>query len=282
MALFGLFGGKKTAVGGRDVIVKKIQMDRMKEGDAREVIRWEAEQHVPFDMANVELDFQILDPDAEGLQMNVLLVAAKRELVDSRTSLLGEAGLSAAIIDVDTFAIHNAFELNHPDAMQGVVAIANIGHEITNVNILEDGVPVLTRDLSVGTRRFREDLQREKGLSAEDSERVIQGASQHADLAGYVDARGEEIAVGVERAAAFLATASRSAGGLSRVYTIGGGARIPGLNDVLGSRLKVPVELANPVQRLRVRDDVFEAVSVDEVAAVDAVGGSGAEARRMI
>jgi len=81
-----------TAVGGRDVIVKKIQMDRMKEGDAREVIRWEAEQHVPFDMANVELDFQILDPDAEGLQMNVLLVAAKRELVDSRTSLLGEAG----------------------------------------------------------------------------------------------------------------------------------------------------------------------------------------------
>src|SRR5205823_1135817 len=214
---------------GRDVIVKKIQMDRMKEGDAREVIRWEAEQHVPFDMANVELDFQILDPDAEGLQMNVLLVAAKRELVESRTSLLGEAGLEPAIIDVDAFAIHNAFELNHPDAMRGVVGLVNIGHEVTNVNILEDGVPVLTRDLSVGTRRFREDLQREKGLSAEDSERVIQGHTQSADLAQYVDARGEEIAVGVERAAAFLATASRSAGGLGRVYTIGGGGRRRGL-----------------------------------------------------
>src|SRR5947208_3478274 len=215
-----------TAVGGRDVIVKKIQMDRMKEADAREVIRWEAEQHVPFDMANVELDFQILDPDAEGLQMNVLLVAAKRELVESRVGLLGEAGLDPSIIDVDAFAIHNAFELNHPDAMQGVVGLVNIGHEVTNVNILEDGIPVLTRDLSVGTRRFREDLQRENGL----------------------------------------ATASRSAGGLSRVYTTGGGARIPGLNDVLGSRLKVSIELANPVQRLRVRDDVFETVPVDEVA----------------
>src|SRR5947207_2962276 len=171
--LFSAAGVKQrsvvTAVGGRDVIVKKIQMDRMKEGDAREVIRWEAEQHVPFDMANVELDFQILDPDAEGLQMNVLLVAAKRELVDSRTSLLGEAGLEAGIIDVDAFAIHNAFELNHPDAMQGVVGLVNIGHEVTNVNILEDGVPVLTRDLSVGTRRFREDLQREKGLKVRDS-----------------------------------------------------------------------------------------------------------------
>ncbi len=215
-----------TAVGGRDVIVKKIQMDRMKEGDAREVIRWEAEQHVPFDMANVELDFQILDPDAEGLQMNVLLVAAKRELVESRVGLLSEAGLDP----------------------------------------LEDGIPVLTRDLSVGTRRFREDLQREKGLASEEAERVIQGQSQHADLAGYVAQRGEEISVGVERAAAFLATASRSAGGLSRVYTTGGGARIPGLNEVLGARLKVPIELANPVQRLRVKDDVFETVPVDEVA----------------
>src|SRR2546428_4436033 len=268
--LFSTAGVKQrtvvTAVGGRDVIVKKIQMDRMKEGDAREVIRWEAEQHVPFDMANVELDFQILDPDAEGLQMNVLLVAAKRELVDSRTSLLSEAGLEPGIIDVDAFAIHNAFELNHPDAMQGVVAIANIGHEITNVNILEDGVPVLTRDPSVGTRRFREDLQREKGLSAEDSEKVIQGQAQHPDLGAYVDARREEIAVGVERAAGFLAHASRSAGGLSRVYTAGGGSRVPGLNDALSSRLKVPVEQANPVQRLKVRDAVFDAVAVDEVA----------------
>jgi type IV pilus assembly protein PilM len=255
-----------TAVGGRDVIVKKIQMDRMTEADAREVIRWEAEQHVPFDMANVELDFQILDPEAERLQMNVLLVAAKRELVENRVSLLSEAGLEPAIIDVDAFAIHNAFELNHPDGMQGVVGLVNIGHEVTNVNILEDAVPVLTRDLPVGTRRFREDLQREKQLSAEESERVIQGQSQSPDLAGYVDARGEEIAVGVERAAAFLATASRASGGLTRVYTSGGGARIPGLNEALATRLRVPVELANPLQRLKVQDAVFDVVAADEVA----------------
>src|SRR5512145_2297232 len=272
-AIRGLFStagvkpkGIVTAVGGRDVIVKKIQMDRMREAEARDVIRWEAEQHVPFDMANVELDFQILDPEAEGLQMNVLLVAAKRELVESRVSLLGEAGLDPAIIDVDAFAIHNAFEVNHPDAMRGVVGLVNIGHEVTNVNILEDGVPVLTRDLSVGTRRFREDLQREKGLSADESEGVITGATQSVDLAGYVEARGEEIAVGVERAAAFLATSSRPGAGLGRVYTSGGGARVPGLNDVLGARLRVPIELANPVQRLRVKDDVFETVPVDEVA----------------
>src|SRR5688500_3362135 len=81
-----------TAVGGHDVIIKKIEMDRMKEKDAREVIRWEAEQHVPFDIKSVELDFQILNPDDQGLHMEVLLVAAKRELVENRLSLLAEAG----------------------------------------------------------------------------------------------------------------------------------------------------------------------------------------------
>src|SRR5437879_9702220 len=118
--LFSTAGVKQrtvvTAVGGRDVIVKKIQMDRMKEGDAREVIRWEAEQHVPFVMATVELDFQILDPDDEGLQMDVLLVAVKRELVEGRVSLLAEAGLQAAILDVDAFANPDAIGHKHPDA----------------------------------------------------------------------------------------------------------------------------------------------------------------------
>jgi type IV pilus assembly protein PilM len=101
-----------VAVGGRDVIIKKIAMDRMKEAEAREVIRWEAEQHVPFDMDNVELDFQILDPEAEGLQMTVLLVAAKRELVEHKLALLSDIGLEAGVIDVDAFALHNAFEIN--------------------------------------------------------------------------------------------------------------------------------------------------------------------------
>ena len=170
MASAGIKPRRSCAVGGRDVIIKKIAMDRMKEAEAREVIRWEAEQHVPFDMDNVELDFQILDPEAEGLQMTVLLVAAKRELVEHKLALLSDVGLEASVIDVDAFALHNAFEVNYPEAMHGVVGLVNIGHETTNINILDDGVPVLTRDIPVGTRRFKEDLQRERGLSADEAE----------------------------------------------------------------------------------------------------------------
>ena len=271
-AIRGLFvsGGVKqktvvTAVGGRDVIVKKIQMDRMKEADAREVIRWEAEQHVPFDMENVELDFQILDPDAEGLQMNVLLVAAKRELVESKSTLLTDAGLEATHIDVDAFALHNAFEVNYPDEQTGVIGLLNVGHEVTNINILEDGVPILTRDLAIGTRKFREDLQRERGLSAEDADKLLQAFERSPVLDPYVESRGEEMAVGIERAAAFLQTASRSGGGMSRIYMSGGGSRIPGLGEVLGERLRVGVARANPIKNIRVREGVFESLAMDEV-----------------
>lgn len=255
-----------TAVGGRDVIIKKITMDRMREAEAREVIRWEAEQHVPFDMDNVELDFQILDPEADGLQMTVLLVAAKRELIETKLALLADVGLEPQAIDVDAFALHNAFELNHPQAMHGVVGLVNIGHEMTNVNILDDGVPVLTRDITIGTRRFREDLQRERGLSAEEAEAMLQAPETNPILQPFLQSRGEEIAVGIERAAAFLQSASRSGSGVSRLYLTGGGSRIPGLAKVLGDRLRLPVAQANPIEKLQVAEGVFDSLHVDDVA----------------
>ena len=255
-----------TAVGGRDVIIKKIQIERVKEQQARELMRWEAEQHVPFDMESVELDFQILDPDAGGMEMNVLLVAAKRELIESKLRVLGEAGLTPVAVDVDAFALHNAFELNYPEAMQGVVALVNIGHEVTNINILDDGIPILTRDITVGTRRFREDLQRDRGLSPDEASQLIQGYDRSPHLDAVLDGRGEEIAVGVERAAAFLASSSRSAGNLRSVYICGGGSRIPGLGEALGVRLRLPVEHANPLANLAVREGALESLVTDEVA----------------
>src|SRR5215471_6887614 len=254
-----------TAVGGRDVIIKKIQIERVKEQQARELMRWEAEQHVPFDMESVELDFQILDPEAEGLEMNVLLVAAKRELIESKVRVLTDAGLAPAAVDIEAFALHNAFELNHPTAMSGVVGLLNIGHDVTNINILDEGVPLLTRDLTVGTRRIREDLQRERGLSADAAQQLIQGFDRSPHLDAVLETRGEEIAVGVERAAAFLAQNSRS-GNMRALYTCGGGSRIPGLNDMLSTRLRLKVAQANPLANLKVRDGALDSLVTDEIA----------------
>ncbi len=268
-ALFQEVGIKRrdviTAVGGHDVIIKKIQMDRMKESDAREVIRWEAEQHVPFDIKSVELDFQILNPGAQGLQMEVLLVAAKRELVDNKLALLADAGLTPSVIDVDAFALHNAFEYNYPEAMRGIVALVNVGHETTNVNILENGVPILTRDIPFGSRRVREDLQRERGLTAEQAEDVVQGREPIEDLARFVEQSTAEVAVGIERASAFLMT-RQSGEGLGRIYVSGGGARIPGMAGALGARMNVETHLVNPFERVPVRPDAAVNLNLEEAS----------------
>ncbi|HSM04423.1 MAG TPA: type IV pilus assembly protein PilM [Longimicrobiales bacterium] len=254
-----------TGVGGHDVIIKKIEMDRMSESDARDVIRWEAEQHVPFDIKSVELDFQILNPDAEGVRMEVLLVAAKRELVDNKVGLLHEAGVSPNVIDVDAFALHNAFEFNYPDAMEGIVALVNIGHEVTNVNILEDGVPILTRDIPFGSRRVREDLQRERGLTSDQAEKVVQGRETAPGLEQVVESAADEVGVGIERAAAFLMT-RQSGEGLGSIYVSGGGARIPGMADALTRRMSVQTHLINPFERVPVDPEAGGGLNLEEAA----------------
>ncbi|MBA2686979.1 MAG: type IV pilus assembly protein PilM [Gemmatimonadaceae bacterium] len=253
-----------TAVGGREVIIKRIQTERVKEQQARELMRWEAEQHVP-DVESVEMDFQVLDPGSTTDEMSVLLVAAKKELVEAKIRLLNEAGLTPSIVDVDAFALHNAFEANYPDAMSGVVALVNIGHEVTTINVVDDGVPVMTRELLVGTRRFREDLQREHGLTAADAEALIRGYDRTSQLDAVLDRRGQEIAAGVERTAAFL-TQTKRGGELRAVYTCGGGARAPGINEILGRVLRVPVELGNPLATLQIRDGALGSLITDEVA----------------
>ena len=253
-----------TAVGGRDVMIKKIQTERVKQKQARELMRWEAEQHVP-DVESVELDFQILEDAKSADEMNVLLVAAKRDLVDAKLRILADAGVTPRIVDVDAFALHNAFEVNYPEAMRGFVGLVNVGNEVTNVNIMDNGVPILTRDLPLGTRRFSEDLQRQHGMAARDAENLIRGYDRSPQLDGVLAARVEEIAMGVERAAGFLTT-SRSNAQLRAVYVCGGGSRTPGLAEMLGDRLKISVEHANPLARLNLRDGALESLSTEVVA----------------
>jgi type IV pilus assembly protein PilM len=254
-----------AAVGGHDVIIKPIQMDRMSEADAREVIRWEAEQHVPFDMGSVQLDFQILDPDRDSPQMTVLLVAAKRELIENRLSLLADAGLSPAIVDVDAFALHNAFEHSHPGRGAGLVALVNIGNETTNLTLVEDGMPKLVRDIPFGSRRLREVLQRERGMTAEQADELLQSRTGAEELRPVLADRIDELAVGIERAAAFI-LAQTGGDGISRAWVSGGGVTVPGLVEALGQRLGVRTEVVDPLQRVGVRPELRESMPVDQLA----------------
>jgi type IV pilus assembly protein PilM len=169
------------------------------------------------------------------------------------------------MIDVDAFALHNAFEYSHPDALNGLVALVNLGHESTNVNLIESGRPLLVRDIPFGTRRLREALQRERGLTADDAEAILLGKSEESQLRRLIADRVDELAVGIERAAAFV-VAQSGGEGIGRVFLSGGGARIPGMSDALGDRLGVRTEVANPMKRVGIRPDVLDTVNIDELA----------------
>jgi type IV pilus assembly protein PilM len=263
-----------VGVGGRDVIVKRIRAARAVGAEARALLRWEAEQHVPFDMESVALDFHVLDPDGDGPEMTVLLAAAKRELVDAKLRLLDDAGAAPRVVDVEAFALHNAFEAAAAAGIDGagdagadgLVVLANVGHEATTVNVLEDGVPVLTRDLAVGVRRLREDLQREMGLSAAAADALLRGERQAPQLAPVVARHAEELADGVERAAAQLESIAPDAGPLRALFLCGGGARVPGLVAAVAARLRVRVELANPLAGVHVRDGALDGLDAEAVA----------------
>ena len=258
-----------VAVGGRDVIVKRIRAARAQGAEARALLRWEAEQHVPFDMNSVALDFHVLDPEGSGPEMTVLLAAAKREVVDAKLRLLDDAGAVPRVVDVEAFALHNAFGAAGTVSGEnagGLVALANVGHEATTVNVLEDGVPVLTRDLAVGVRRVREDLQRELALSAAAADALLRGERQSPQVVPIVARHAEELADGVERAVAQLASIAPDAGPLRALFLCGGGARVPGLAAAAASRLRVRVEQANPLAGVHVRDGALDGLDAESVA----------------
>ena len=240
-----------TALGGHDVFVKKVEVAAVPKVPARDLIAQEAQRRVPFDLESVHLDFQTLGPNGLNGRIEALLVAAKKECVQARISLLDDAGLTAARLDVEALALCNALCHNYPGVSEGVVALVNLGHEVTNIVILEDGTPALIRDLPLGLRRFGELLQRVHGLPVELVEEVIQGRRELQGLDRAVETGADVVAVGIERACAFLGS-QRPGGGLGRAFLSGGGACMAGVAEVLGRRMKVETRVANPCERVAV------------------------------
>lgn len=257
-----------TAVSGRAVIVKKILMDRLSEEDAKEAIQWEAEQHVPYDINDVSLDFQIINPNVDQKKMQVLLVAAKKDMIANHAEIIKDAGLTPTIIDVDSFAIQNAIEANYDLHNDETVALINMGAEITNLNIVRNQTPHFTKDLSVGANSFVEGIQRKYNVSQAEALSALRGRGDGAiDVASIVQSTCEDLSVQIDRAVAYL----RSAGDADRVDRIlisGGSARVPGLAEFLNSRHQVPVEIVNPLQRLLVDPGLFDGDSPDGVGPV--------------
>ncbi len=269
---------KDVAIGvrGHSVIIKKISLPRMTQEELDESIQWEAEQYIPFDVKDVNIDTQILATEGDALgQMDVLLVAAKKDMINDYTSVCAEAGLTAVVVDVDAFAVQNAFEANY-DVRGETIVLVNVGAAVSNINVLSRGVTTFTRDITMGGNAFTEEIQKQLNISYDEAEALKIGGQGESDavvpqeVERVIQSVADQMGGEIQRSLDFYAsTASDSR--VSKAYLSGGTARVGALFKVVEARTGVPVEILNPFKNVDV-DRRFDPAVVLAAAPSAAVG----------
>jgi type IV pilus assembly protein PilM len=261
-----------VALNGADVIIKTIQTDRMSTEELEKTISWEAEQNVPFPLSEISLDFQVLNPEGDTPQMNVLLVAAKRDLIEEKLSLFEEAGCDVVMLDVDTFALLNALETNYETPSEGCHCVVHFGNESTHLGLIRKGLPILTRNIPIGGKNLIETLQGQLGVSEDEAYLTLIGGSDTEggekpshDITPFLGALLDDVAVGVNRAAAFLESTEES-GTIEKIFLSGGCANIPNLDRYFREKVDIPTQIANPLAKVHYKTDLFQAEPVEKVA----------------
>lgn len=266
------------SISGHAVIVKKISLPPMPDEELEGQVKLAAEQYIPFDINEVNIDFHVLPPDPSGdaqADMSVILVAAKKDKINELTELVKGAGLTPMIMDVDAFAIENMHAISYPMAQDETTALVNVGASVMNVNIIRGGVSLFTRDIPLGGNRYTEAIQREMGMSYEEAEELKRGGKAGdtggASLTNVIDSVNGEVASEIARTVDYFKT-SMSHADLDRVLLCGGVARIKGLVQQLADRMQVPVEIANPFAEIDTSGSDFDQDTLEDMAPLAAVG----------
>ncbi len=251
-----------TSISGHSVIIRKIQLPIMTEEEMEASIQWEAEQYIPFEISEVNLDFQILGPDANDASlMNVILVAAKKEFVGDYVTLFRECGLNLHVMDIDCFAVENVYEVNYGSAADDIVALIDMGASSMNVNILRGGMSVFTRDIQVGGNAYNEEIQKRLGLNNEDAEKVKLGgviADVSPDtVQQIIEDATESLTQEVQRSIDFF-SATSSDEKVQRVFITGGVSKVPAVRVSLENRLGVDVHVIDPWRQISVNEKDFD------------------------
>lgn len=266
------------SVSGHSVIVKKILLPTMTEEELEESIKWEAEQYIPFDINDVNIDFHVLEtPEKQDLkdQMEVLLVAVKKEKLTEYTTLVMEAGLQPVIVDVDAFTLENMFGINYEIREDETTALVNLGAGVMNINIIKGGIFAFTRDISIGGNRYSETIQREFSVNYEQAENAkkgiaVDGIEQEA-LLNICDLLNDKIASEIIRSFDYFRTTSTNEN-IDQILISGGGSKVSNLITQLSEKSGVPVEAANPFRKIVVPDTLFDPDFVKEMAPLASVG----------
>ncbi len=273
------FRSKEVAasLSGNAVIVKKISLPTMTPSELDESIYWEAEQYIPFDIQDVNLDYQILEA-APGVEtkgtMDVLLVAAKKEKIADYTGVISQAGRIPVVVDVDAFALQNAYELNYGFGPEEVVVLLNAGASAINISIISGGQSVFTRDVSIGGNAYTEAVQRELNLPFDSAEMLkrgvpVEGATLD-DARPVLRAMTDNVLLEVQKTFDFF-KATAASDRIDRIVLSGGASRVEGFAEMLQDRFGTAVESFDPFRRLVLDPKRVSADLRDEVGATAAV-----------
>jgi type IV pilus assembly protein PilM len=245
-----------ASLSGNAVIVKKINLPVMTEAELAESIYWEAEQYIPFDIQDVNLDYQILDagtgPDSKGT-MDVLLVAAKKEKIADYTGVISQAGRVPIIVDVDAFALQNAYEVNYGLEPDAVVVLLNAGASAININILTGDQSTFTRDISIGGNSYTEAVQKELNLPFEQAEQLKRGQPVEGvnpeDVTPVLHAMTENVLLEIQKTFDFF-KATAASDRIDRIVLSGGASRVDGFEAALQERFNTSVEVFDPFKKI--------------------------------
>jgi len=267
-----------TAISGHSVIIKKIKVPPMTPEELEEQIPWEAEHHIPFSKDDVEIDHQLVGSEGgAGGQMELLLVAAKKEVVSDYSMVIREAKLQPMIMDVAAFTIQNAYEANYPVVPEEAVAIINVGATLCNINIVANGTSAFTRDVTVGGNAFTEEIQKRLNVSQEEAEAWKIGSSGEGssevvpqEVEAVIASVADSVAGKFQRSLDFFLAASSDAR-ITRIYLCGGSAKVPALQRALEDKARTPVEVMDPFRKITVDEHKFDMAFVQQHAAEAAV-----------
>lgn len=259
-----------TGVSGHSVIIKNIVLPPMSAEELEESIDWHAEEHIPYDLSDVSLDYQVVDESPDATQ--VLIAACKRERIDNLKQAVQLAGKQPVVIDVDTFALQNCYEVNYqPDDSQ-VVTLLNIGASTMNVNIVQGTRSLFTRDITVGGSQFTDVLQRNLGLSYQQAEAVKRGVAEAAEgieekaIEPLINNVTEMVAMEIQKTFDFYrATTEQNEVVVQKILISGGGSKLAGLAEELSTRLELPVEVLDPFRQIKVDTRKFDPDYLSEI-----------------
>jgi type IV pilus assembly protein PilM len=266
-----------TSVSGNAVIVKKISLPRMSPEELAESIHWEAEQYIPFDIQDVAIDYEVIEGGGTGPNMDVLLVAVKKDKISDYTSAISQAGKTPRIVDVDVFSLQNCYEVNYGLDPGRVIALLNVGASIMNINIIKGTTSIFNRDIAVGGNLYTDAIQKDLNLSFDQAETFkrggrVDGAAPE-NLPPILQAVSENIALEIQKTFDFF-KATSAEDRIDRIYLSGGTSKVRGLRELLAERFEAGVEILNPFNNVTYNPKDFDPDFISEVgpSAAIAVG----------